>query len=146
MKWTIPFRLIALSLTAIALGANDSRASGRSFGRLRAFTADGCSRVPDGTLTEPRLWRHCCIEHDLSYWAGGTRDERRQADLELRACVAATGHPDTAELMFAGVRVGGTPFVPTSFRWGYGWPKLRGYAPLSLDERREVRALAPRGP
>jgi len=27
--------------------------------------------------------------------------------------------------MFVGVRVGGTPYLPISFRWGYGWPYLR---------------------
>jgi hypothetical protein len=33
-----------------------------------------------------------------------------------------------------GVFVGGTPFLPTPFRWGYGWPYFRGYGVLSTEE------------
>ena len=37
--------------------------------------------------------------------------------------------------MLGGVRVGGSPYWPTQFRWGYGWPYPRGYQALSPDER-----------
>ena len=36
--------------------------------------------------------------------------------------------------MLAGVRVGGTPYLPTPFRWGYGWPYPRFYKELSEKE------------
>jgi hypothetical protein len=39
----------------------------------------------------------------------------------------------------AGVRVGGTPYLPTSFRWGYGWSESRGYKALSDEEKRELK-------
>ena len=48
--------------------------------------------------------------------------------------------PEIAEAMLRGVRVGGSPYWPTSFRWGYGWPYFRGYKPLSPDEQAAVRA------
>jgi hypothetical protein len=40
--------------------------------------------------------------------------------------------------MLAGVRVGGSPLFPTSYRWGYGWSYQRGYQPLSEREKRQV--------
>ena len=36
--------------------------------------------------------------------------------------------------MLAGVRVGGSPYFPTSYRWGYGWPYPHRYGELSADE------------
>jgi hypothetical protein len=41
--------------------------------------------------------------------------------------------------MLAGVRVGGSPYFPTTYRWGYGWPYPRGYKPLSEEEIQEVK-------
>jgi hypothetical protein len=41
--------------------------------------------------------------------------------------------------MLAGVRVGGTPFLPTTFRWGYGWPYPKLYGELSENELEQVR-------
>jgi len=44
--------------------------------------------------------------------------------------------------MLAGVRVGGTPYLPTRFRWGYGWPWPRGYRALTDIERQQVENLS----
>jgi hypothetical protein len=96
-------------------------------------------RVPDGTLAQQSLWVNCCIRHDLAYWKGGTYEERLAADQALEACVARVGEPEIARLMLAGVRVGGAPYFPTSYRWGYGWPYLRGYKALTDAERQQVR-------
>lgn len=104
-------------------------------GPLRPFTTDGCSVFPDGLPNHRELWLRCCTEHDRSYWLGGTYDERRTADRRLRRCVAAVGEPAIAELMLRGVRVGGSPWLPTPFRWGYGWPYGRGYQPVTPEER-----------
>jgi len=103
-------------------------------GEIRPFESDGCSAFPDGTLEQRALWLSCCEAHDFTYWKGGTYQERLKADQDLKHCVAATGEPEIAELMLAGVRVGGTPYLPTKFRWGYGWPYPRGYKPHTTDE------------
>jgi hypothetical protein len=79
------------------------------------FQSDGCSCWFDGD------WVDCCVNHDLVYWMGGTRAERKVADIELRRCVSAEGHPFIAWTMYLGVRMGGVWWLPTSFRWGYGW-------------------------
>ena len=81
------------------------------------------------------LWAECCIRHDLAYWQGGSNDERLSADQALKQCVAKVDEPHIAKIMLAGVRVGGTPYLPTSFRWGYGWPWTRGYKTLTAEEK-----------
>ena len=103
--------------------------------RLADFVSDGCSAFPDGTYEERALWQSCCVIHDLAYWLGGTRSERKQADIALKECVAGVGEPTIAQLMLAGVTVGGTPWLPTQFRWGYGWPFWRGYSETSEEEK-----------
>lgn len=113
-------------------------------GRLRAFATDGCTSHPDGSQDNPDAWAHCCEKHDLKYWAGGSHEERIAADRELQACVAATGHGDTAKLMYLGVRAFGNPFNRTSWRWGFGWTELRGYDPLTEEERREIERYSPK--
>ncbi len=108
---------------------------------LRPFTTDGCSDFPDGTQEHKDLWLKCCIAHDQKYWMGGTYEERLKADLELRTCVQSVGEPAIASVMLAGVRVGGSPFWPTRFRWGYGWPYTRGYRALTPEEREQARKI-----
>ena len=106
--------------------------------RLRPFTTDGCSLAPNGTLEHKDLWLKCCKEHDHKYWRGGTKAERLKADIELRDCIAAVGEPKIATLMLAGVRAGGTPYLPTGFRWGYGWSYFRGYQTLTDGEKKLI--------
>ncbi len=105
---------------------------------LQPFSSDGCSSFPDGTFAQNQLWLKCCRAHDFAYWKGGTYQQRIDADLALQECVAQVGQEEIALLMLAGVRVGGTPFLPTAFRWGYGWPYPRFYGPLSDDELRQI--------
>lgn len=88
------------------------------------FTTDGCSLVPDGD------WAECCIVHDIPYWCGGSEVDRKAADNFLEQCVnkkaAALGN-----LYYAGVALGGVPWLPTAWRWGYGWDDWpRDYEPL----------------
>ena len=82
---------------------------------IKPFTSDGCSSFPDGTFEHNQLWLSCCTAHDYAYWQGGTYQERLVADKELQQCVAKVGEPHIANLMLAGVRVGGSPYLPTSF-------------------------------
>lgn len=105
---------------------------------LIPFTSDGCSMFPDGGFTNNMGIQNCCVKHDVWYWMGGTEQEREQADLELYNCVVDLGHKKTADLMYPGIRMGGTPDVKTSWRWGYGWTKLRPYGPLNSTELEQV--------
>ncbi len=125
---TIFFLLLLFGISAVCFG-----------GDLKPFTTDGCSSFPDGTPDNRALWVNCCIRHDLSYWKGGTSQERLDADLALQNCVKAVGETEVARLMLAGVRAGGSPYFPTPYRWGYGWPYARGYRTLSTDELVQVQ-------
>ncbi|HEA19157.1 MAG TPA: hypothetical protein ENH88_22435 [Pseudoalteromonas prydzensis] len=108
---------------------------------IEPFTSDGCSSFPDGTFTQKQLWLDCCTAHDYSYWQGGTYEQRLFADKQLQECVAKVGEPQIAQLMLAGVRVGGSPYFPTTFRWGYGWPYPRGYKALTEAEKAQIEML-----
>jgi hypothetical protein len=108
-------------------------------GTLQPFTTDGCSSFPDRAPVGTADWCHCCLRHDLAYWRGGTADERLKADEDLRSCVqAASGSAELGDLMFTGVRVGGTPYSIASYRWGYGWTQPRAYEPLTAAEEAQA--------
>jgi hypothetical protein len=130
LKLTLIIMLTALTFTVSA-------------DTLKPFTSDGCSSFPDGTLKQKTLWLSCCQQHDLEYWRGGTYQERLQSDIALKVCVSNVGEPEIALLMLAGVRVGGTPFLPTKFRWGYGWSYPRFYGELTKSELQQVNLLTP---
>ncbi len=99
------------------------------------FTTDGCSLFPDRASAGGKDWCRCCAEHDLAYWRGGTQQQRAQADEALRACVRERADsPALATLMLLGVRAGGGPQWPTTFRWGYGWDYGRFFTPLNAAE------------
>ena len=103
---------------------------------LSPFSTDGCSRFPDGSvLNGKKDWGHCCISHDRAYWRGGTADDRLKADEALRTRVQeSTGNAMLATMMYKGVRIGGSPYWPTRFRWGYGWGYGRKYRSLTPAE------------
>ena len=105
------------------------------------FTSDGCSLFPDSSVILKQDWTDCCFQHDLAYWRGGTEAERLAADQALRECILKkTGNPQLAELMFQGVRLGGSPYFYNWYRWGYGWNYSRKYAPLTEEEKEQVEA------
>jgi len=127
------------SLTRVSLLVACCLLAGCSNGSIKPFTSDGCSSFPDGTSEQSELWLQCCIEHDRSYWKGGTYSDRLDADEALRMCVTQVGEPAIATLMLAGVRVGGSPLWPNSFRWGYGWSYPKWYGVLSADELGQIK-------
>lgn len=108
---------------------------------LKPFTSDGCSAFPDGTFKQNTLWLDCCRQHDLAYWQGGSYQQRLEADQALKQCVAEVGEPAIALIMLAGVRVGGTPLLPTQFRWGYGWSYPKLYGDLTTKEQQQIDQL-----
>jgi hypothetical protein len=85
------------------------------------FVNDGCSAAPDLDF------RSCCEAHDRVYYQGGTREQRRQADRELRQCIRTKGHRILDDIYYLGVRIGGVPWLPTSWRWGFGYPYNEGH-------------------
>ena len=78
------------------------------------LVSDGCTWFPEGS------WHACCVQHDQRYFVGGSAKDRLRADRDLAACVAREGHPLVGGLMFIGSQIGGVPWLPTPFRWGFG--------------------------
>ena len=104
----------------------------------KPFVSDGCTFAPSFGFD------HCCIEHDRAYWLGGTSEERKAADLAFRDCIHSAGHPILAGIYYWAVRIGGTPLLPTPWRWGFGsaWPdgtREIQKATMTQDEKREDR-------
>jgi hypothetical protein len=134
--------------------------------KATAFVSDGCSgglsagwellsaHIPAFTRAhgETPPWEECCVAHDRLYHGGGPRsgdakasfEARRQADEELRHCVAGYGEKRKASLaasygisegevvilyravgdiMYRAVRLGGVPCSGLPWRWGFGWPQ-----------------------
>jgi len=84
------------------------------------FRYDGCTLWLNGN------WTSCCAVHDAVYWCGGDAEDRREADIALGECVNSKT-PVMGSLMSYGVRLAGTPWIPWSFRWGFGWEFGKGY-------------------
>jgi len=94
------------------------------------FTTDGCSGGMSWLwrklFGKPPPWEGACIAHDQAYWRGGSLAQRRVADKALCIGVVKRGYPLTGALMYYGVRLGGVPWLPTSWRWGYGYGRRFG--------------------
>lgn len=87
------------------------------------FSQDGCTLFPNRLLFHDL--RTACLEHDKAYWLGGTKEERKAADIALRETISHTGPigPVIGYVMYAGVRVFGDTWLTEKFNanWGYGW-------------------------
>jgi hypothetical protein len=98
---------------------------------LKPFTTDGCSDCGISNLffvlgkTVPLSFRELCIEHDRAYWKGGTAKERLAADKKFRDGIIALGYPKIARVYYMSVRMGGVGWLPTPWRWGYGWTTVK---------------------
>lgn len=135
--------LTALAFVVVLIcgtGCSSGRVAARGTLELKPFVSDGCSLFPDGTIKDKEKWKKCCVEHDMAYWQGGTKQDRINADIRLRdGILAKTGNADLAKLVYNAVRTWGGPAFPSWYRWGYGWPYGHGYKTLTLEERLQVR-------
>ncbi len=109
--------------------------SDRNGNQLRIFKTDGCTLSPDGPPDQPKLWRSCCVQHDIAYWKGGTKEERTAADDNLKSCIEKkTERKGVASLYHSGVQLSGSPKLKQPWSWGFGWLNNTEYE--RLDEER----------
>ncbi|MBL6991484.1 MAG: hypothetical protein ISR65_16995 [Bacteriovoracaceae bacterium] len=138
---------------------------------LHNFSTDGCSSFPEGTPNRPNLWLHCCVIHDVAYFAGGRRFKRIAADKALNKCVKEASGKSLSDLldlnnnkdgsqnpimkeinkklkkhenrlgdvMEMGVFVGGSAFIPSTWRWSYGWTAGKNYQKLTKEDKIKVK-------
>lgn len=112
-----PYRDDAAAAAAVERCAVEACRARRAQLPPAPFTTDGCSLwLDDG-------WVDCCVTHDMAYWCGGSARDRAAADRELERCAEQAG-ARLIPLMYGGVRLGGVAWLPTPWRWGYGWPWL----------------------
>ena len=109
---------------------------------LNKFCSDGCTHAPDGTFQKPHEWFMCCTQHDLAYWAGGSPQDKFNADTHLHACLLNTNaRPWEANLYLAAVVAFGAS------HWGTGWSDFDKNAvkfnPLSSAEQSQVKRMTP---
>jgi hypothetical protein len=124
-----PYRFNDLAAAALEKhAAEECRLRGEPAGPpTEPFRTDGCSIWPDGAFTG-ETWQACCVEHDVAYWCGGTQAMRAEADEKLKECVGDRYHDWMGALMKPGVRIGGAPYIPAYWRWGYGHKFPAGYS------------------
>jgi hypothetical protein len=108
---------------------------------LLPFQSDGCTGWFDGIGKKD--YTECCLQHDINYWAGGTSQEKRQTDVELRKCVSEIAGPFMGYLMYVSVRIFGYTDPTDVTRWGYGWKYKRKNCPLNEEEKAEAAAKTP---
>lgn len=102
--------------------------------KLAPFQTDGCTMFMDGTPSKPGLWRHCCVEHDLRYWFGGSSSEMDATDQRLKECVQKVAGDNWAELIYKGVRAGHYSPIKNKFYWSWAWSVKRSSTPLTPAE------------
>lgn len=130
-----------LILLALCFGLNTANAF-----ELKPFETDYCTAYAEGTREKPELWKHCCLMHDLLFWAGGSTLDRDEADLGLKSCVAETGELKQADLIYWAVRLGRqSPIHISSKQWGNGWKGRVAYQNLTSSEIEQIELEILRG-
>jgi hypothetical protein len=137
LSWWKAENVIRHILSIILAGAVFAGCASRK--ALNDFTSDGCSLFPDRNMILKQDWCGCCLQHDIAYWKGGTEAQRLFADTALKECVfEETGDEALSETVFNGVRLGGSPYFYSWYRWGYGWSFERKYGPLTPEEEADA--------
>ena len=103
-----------------------------SASQLKPFKTDYCTNYPEGRRSEPDLWKHCCLIHDMNFWAGGSKQDRYNSDWDLRRCVEETGAYHQARLIYYAVRAGSySPIKYPDKKWNNGWRERPDFQALT---------------
>ncbi len=99
---------------------------------LKPFAMRSCVLFSGG-LTGPQMG--CCEAHSQAYWRGGTTTDKALADYAFSQCIAESGQPlPFISLLWHNVQTAtATPYIHTSWRWGYGWHFGRGFREKSVE-------------
>jgi len=125
--------ILFLSLT---IGFSISWAASES---LKPFETDNCTFFAEGTIKQPDQWKHCCFEHDLRYWFGGSIPDRDFADENLKQCVKDVAGPFWSQLIYRGVKAGHQSPAQHRLHWAWGWTSPRDNHPLSSSEKEIIQ-------
>jgi len=88
---------------------------------LKPFETDGCTFIIDKPIfSKKKSFKYCCFLHDISYWIGGSRDQRSRSDKELRRCIKNESNGFYGTIFYFGVRTGHLSPIKSRFKWGWG--------------------------
>ena len=108
---------------------------------LTPMQTDYCTNYKEGTRTQPDLWKHCCLIHDMHFWAGGNKQNRYDSDVELKSCIEETGSPYVARLMYMAVRAGSySPIKYSNKKWNHGWKERPTYKSLTNEDIDQIES------
>jgi hypothetical protein len=130
----ILFSILLVYSPAIALADSHPPQGQTLTATLQPFQTDGCTGFVDGPPGRPTLWLHCCTEHDLRYWFGGSQEDIQFADLALRSCVNDVAGSGWSRLIYDAVVAGHSSPVKSKTRWSWGWDPQREDLALTPDE------------
>ncbi len=131
-------KLAFLLFVFLFVNLNTQAAEAPLAATLQQFETDGCTLFIDGPASNPNLWSHCCFEHDLRYWFGGDKDDKKFSDIQLRECVKDVAGNFWANLIYTGVRAGRLSPVKFKYVWSWGWTPKRGKNKLNQSEKNYV--------
>lgn len=102
---------------------------------LSKFETDYCTNYPEGPSSRPDQWKHCCLIHDMHFWAGGNKQDRYDSDIELRLCIEETGAYNQARIMYYAVRAGSySPIKYPKRKWNNGWSNRPTFQSLTTED------------
>ncbi len=88
---------------------------------FRPFESDGCTFIIDKPIfSKNKSFKPCCYYHDISYWIGGSKQQRKSSDKELRKCVKKASNGFYGSMFYFGVRTGHLSPIKSKYRWGWG--------------------------
>ncbi len=123
--------LIAIAIIAISTSAVASHLKQPPI----PYSDDGCSCVPDFNFVQ------CCRDHDRAYYHGGSAEQRARADERFRQCIREKGHGVLDDVYYIGVRINAVPWLPTPFRWGFGYSFRKGHRGYTAHSKETERIL-----
>jgi len=89
----------------------------------KPFVYDGCTFFVDSLLWND--FERACLMHDIAYWHGGTKEEKKTADTKLKEAIQDSGLLGNivAYPAYVAVRMFGDSWLTKSVdaHWGFGW-------------------------
>ncbi|MDA8792084.1 hypothetical protein N9N67_02490 [Bacteriovoracaceae bacterium] len=105
--------------------------------KIRAFETDLCTGYKN--KNKKYNWSSCCVEHDLYYWAGGSRVHRRIVDKQFKKCIRLHSTKANATIMYMGVKLGSlSPIKIKGKQWGNAWGNKVRKNKLSKTEKKSL--------
>jgi hypothetical protein len=103
--------------------------------KLWPMETDYCTLYPEGTRYRPELWKHCCLQHDLFFWAGGTRQDQLEDNYRFRDCVSKVSGYAHGKIVYLAITAAQySPYKIPEKKYNNGWRSRSPYQRLSVQD------------